>query len=65
MQVDFPRSYIQIPIFGRASGLDVYWAKYRIMNLTLHLCKVPHSGHYQSWLLINGNLWLLDDDQLP
>ena len=65
MNVDFPRSCVQIPIFGRASGLDVYWAEYRIVSLTLHLGDEPHSGHYQSCLLTSGNLWLTDDDRLP
>ena len=65
MNVDFPRSCVQIPIFARTSGLDVYWAEYRIVSLTLHLGEGPHSGHYQSCLLTSGNLWMTDDDRLP
>ena len=65
MNVDFPRSCVQIPIFARTSGLDVYWAEYRIVSLTLHLGEGPHSGHYQSCLLTSGNLWMTHDDRLP
>ena len=54
MNVDLPRSCVQIPIFERTSGLNGYWAEYRIVSLTLHLGEGPHSGHYQSCLLTSG-----------
>ena len=57
LKIDFPRSTVHIPIFRRATGLDANWAKYRILNIALHLGDGPSEGHY--------SLWMADDDKLP
>lgn len=63
--VEFLRSMVQLAVFGRDTGLDVYWAEYRIVSLILYLQHESDSGHYQACILSNANGWMADDGRLP
>ena len=63
--IDFPRIEVLFPILAIARGQQVQWTQFRIATLTLHLGPIPDTGHYQGFLLTNGDIWMTDDDRLP
>ena len=63
--IDLPRTEVMLPVFAASSGLQVQWAQFRIVWMTLHLGPIPDAGHYQGCLLTSGDVWMSDDDRLP